>query len=441
MNIFLIGGGGREDALAWKLKQSQQCSKLYCAPGNAGIAQKAEIADIKAEDIDALVDFAINNNIDLVMVGPEAPLVDGIADRLQAHNIPVFGPTKAAAQLEGSKGFMKDLCARHGVPTCAYQRFTNISDAKDYIKTQNIPLVIKADGLAAGKGVIIAQSMDEALSTAEDMLSGNSFGEAGSSIVVEEFLDGEELSYFALCDGNDFIPFGSAQDHKRAFDGDEGPNTGGMGCYSPAHLMTDELEQKILTRIIEPTIKGMAAENMPFTGVLFAGIMVVNNEPYLIEFNTRFGDPECQSLMMRLDYDLVDILKHGANGTLKDIKDDIRWQNQTALCVVMAAKGYPGAYDKGSIIGNLDTANALENVTILHAGTSVKDGKIIATGGRVLGVNALGNSVAEAQSRAYEAADLIDWPQGFCRRDIGWRAVAAEDQEIQKETGTSSISC
>ena len=446
MKILVIGSGGREHALCWKLGTSKKCEKLFCAPGNAGIANVAECVDIAANDIDGLVAFAKDNGIGLVVVGPEAPLVAGIADRLQAENIPVFGPSQDAAQLEGSKGFMKDFCARHDIPTARYRRFTDFKTAHDYIERQAIPLVIKADGLAAGKGVIIAESMEDAIAAAREMLDGEIFGEAGASIVVEEFLDGEELSYFALCDGvgdgagdgegdgtgdemdggETIIPFGSAQDHKRAFDGDLGPNTGGMGAYSPARLMNAELEQKIMDRIIRPTVDGMKKDGMPFTGVLFAGIMVVGGEPRLLEFNVRFGDPECQTLMMRLDTDLVDIMTAGATGRFAAIADDIRWHDDPAVCVVMAAQGYPGGYTKGTVIEGLDDAAAPygENGMVFHAGTAIgKDGNIIAMGGRVLGITAMAPDIDAAREAAYGIIDRIDWPGGFCRRDIGWRAV------------------
>lgn len=425
MKVLLVGSGGREHALAWALAASEDCAALYCAPGNAGIETCAECVDIRADDVPALVNFAKDKAIDLVVVGPEAPLVAGLADALKAEGIDVFGPQAKAAQLEGSKGFMKDLCAKYDIPTAAYGRFTDLEAAKDFINRQPGNVVVKADGLAAGKGVIICTSKDEAVEAAEEMLSGAAFGDAGTEIVIEEFMDGEELSYFALADGQTILPLTSAQDHKRAFDGDEGPNTGGMGAYSPAHLINAELEEKIIHRIIEPTIKGMAAEGCPFTGVLYAGIMVVGGEPKLLEYNVRFGDPECQPLMMRLQGDLLEILLAGAQGRLAEIRGKVIWSEKTALCVVMAANGYPGAYKKDTPIRGLDLTTEVKDVTVFHAGTAKKDGQIVSTGGRVLGVTALGADIAEAQRRAYMAVDKIEWPDGFCRRDIGWRALKA----------------
>lgn len=427
MKVLIIGSGGREHALAWKLSASPRCEKLYCAPGNAGIAQCAECVSIPVDDIPALVKFASDQAVDLVVVGPEGPLVAGLADRLAEKNIKVFGPSQLAARLEGSKGFMKDICAKYNIPTARYGRFSELEKARDFILRLKAPVVVKADGLAAGKGVIIAQSHEEALEAAADMLSGNAFGASGAEIVVEQFLDGEELSYFALADGRTMLPLTSAQDHKRAFDGDEGPNTGGMGAYSPAHMMTSELEEKILHRIIKPTIAAMAAEGCPFTGVLFAGIMVVGGEPYLLEYNVRFGDPECQTLMLRLQGDLLEILLACAEGRLENLRGQITWSKDVSLCVVMAANGYPGDYKKNTPIGGLDKAAQEKNVTVFHAGTAQgPGGGIVSTGGRVLGVSALGATIADAQSAAYRAVDKIDWPDGFCRRDIGWRALEAE---------------
>ena len=421
MKILLVGSGGREHALAWKLAQSSRCEKLYCAPGNAGISQVAECVDIDAEDIDGIVNFAVSAAIDFVVVGPEAPLVMGLGDVLRDKGIAVFGCSKAAAQLEGSKGFMKDLCAKYDIPTAAYGRFTDIAQAEAFIRKTGAPIVVKTDGLAAGKGVLICESVEDAIHGARDMLSGATFGEAGREIVVEEFLDGEELSFFALSDGQAVLPLTSAQDHKRVGDGDIGLNTGGMGAYSPAHFMTDALERKIVERIIEPTIAGMAAEGCAFTGVLFAGIMVVAGEPILLEHNIRFGDPECQALMMRMESDVVDLLYGCATGNLNGL--DVQWRDDPALCVVMAAQGYPGAYEKGSVIRGLEEAGAVDGAMVFHAGTALKDGDIVSSGGRVLGVTAVGSSIKDAQGRAYEAVDRIDWLEGFCRRDIGWRAV------------------
>lgn len=421
MNILLVGSGGREHALAWKLLQSERCDKLFVAPGNAGIAQIAECVPIKVEEIDQLVAFAKENDIGLVVVGPEVPLVMGLADKLKEAGIVVFGPSQKAAQLEGSKGFMKDLCKKYKIPTAAYERFTNIEKALSYIEQQGAPIVIKADGLAAGKGVIVAETLEDAKDAAKDMLSGNSFGNAGASIVVEEFMDGEEVSFFAICDGEHVLAMTSAQDHKRVFDGDKGPNTGGMGAYSPARLMTPELKDKIMDQIIHPTVQAMKAEGTPFIGVLFAGLMIVQGEPRLIEYNARFGDPECQTLMLRLESDLVNVLEAAATGQLNLIS--MTWSDDPAICVVMAADGYPGAYKKNTLIRNLEEAGQVPNVQIFHAGTSVLDGNIVATGGRVLGVCAVEKTLKDARDLAYKAIDKIEWPDGFYRKDIAWRAL------------------
>ncbi len=434
MKILLVGSGGREHALAWKLKNSASCKQLFCAPGNAGIASCAERVNTKVGDIDGLVSFAAQSKIDLVVVGPEAPLVDGLADRLKERNISVFGPSAKAAQLEGSKGFMKDLCKKYNIPTAAYGRFSDVAQAKVFIEENGAPIVVKADGLAAGKGVIICETNEQAFEAVEDMLEGNAFGEAGHEVVIEEFLDGEEASYFALADGKTILPLTSAQDHKRVGDGDTGLNTGGMGAYSPAHFVSDEMEQVIIDTIIVPTIKGMEAEGCPFTGVLFAGLMVKDGVPKLLEHNVRFGDPECQTLMMRFDGDLALVLKAAADGELDSVREELVWSDKTALCVVMAANGYPGDYKKGTVIKHVDEADALEGVQVFHAGTAKDDsGKIVSNGGRVLGVTALGGSIREAQEKAYEAVDKIDWPGGFCRRDIGWRALEAEKRKSEEE--------
>lgn len=427
MNILLIGSGGREHALAWRLAMSSRCQTLYVAPGNAGIEEVAECVNIKAEDIPGLLSFVKEKSIDFVVVGPEGPLVAGIVDELRALNIPVFGPTKAAAQLEGSKGFTKDLCKKYGMPTAAYERFTDPAKAAAFINTMTAPMVVKADGLAAGKGVIIAQTKNEAIAAVNDMLSGHAFGDAGASVVIEEFLDGEELSFFALSDGTTVLPLTSAQDHKRVGDGDTGPNTGGMGAYSPAHLMTKDLYQKIMDRLILPTVEGMKREGIPYTGVLYAGVMVVKGEPYLIEYNARFGDPETQVLMTRLGTDLGELLYACATGNLRIFDGKLEWSSYTALCVVMCAQGYPGTYTKNTVIRGIAAADQLPHTKVFHAGTAKNDkGDTLATGGRVLNVVAMGETVIEAQTRAYQAVDTINWPEGFCRRDIGYRAVAAE---------------
>ena len=426
MNILLLGSGGREHALAWKIAASPLTTKLWCAPGNAGIAHEAECVPLDITNHAAVIAFCKANLVDFVVVGPEAPLVAGIVDDLEAAGFRTFGPVKAAAQLEGSKGFTKDLCKAHNIPTGAYERFQSAAPAKAYARQQKTPLVIKADGLAAGKGVIIAESLSEAEAAIDMMFSGG-LGDAGAEVVIEEFLVGEEASFFALCDGETAIPLASAQDHKRAFDGDKGPNTGGMGAYSPAPVMTGEITRRTIDEIVLPTVRAMKVMGSPFRGVLFAGLMITAQGPKLIEYNVRFGDPECQALMLRLRSDLVPALIAARDGQLKSF--DLRWSDDAALVVVMATKGYPGSYGKGSVIAGLDAAGALEGVEIFHAGTKADAGRITANGGRVLGVAATGKSVAEAQRRAYAAVDRIDWPGGFCRRDIGHLAVARERAE------------
>lgn len=425
MKILLIGSGGREHALAWKLSQSKQCDKLYCAPGNPGIAAVAECISLAVDDIDGLVNFARDKKIDFVVVGPEVPLVLGLVDRLKEQRIPAFGPSQLAARLEGSKGFMKDLCRKYRIPTASYERFTEIDKAHGFINKVGAPIVIKADGLAAGKGVVVATTMEEAKAAASDMLAGNSFGNAGSSIVIEEFLDGEEISYFAIADGESALYLTTAQDHKRVGDGDTGPNTGGMGAYSPSRLMTPALEKIVMDEIILPTVAAMREEGCPFTGVLYAGLMMVNGEPKLLEYNARFGDPECQTLMLRLESDLVEMLYAAATGELHACKPV--WSDDPSICVVMAAKGYPGSYAKDTPINKLADASAVPGAMIFHAGTALKDGQLVATGGRVLGVCATGTSLAAAQATAYQAVDKVSWDEGFCRRDIGWRALQQEE--------------
>ncbi len=422
MNVLLIGSGGREHALAWKIAASPMLTRLFAAPGNPGIAAEAECVPLSLEDHGAIVDFCRERAIDLVVVGPEAPLVAGLGDRLREAGIRVFGGSAAAARLEGSKGFTKDLCARYGIPTAAYGRFTDASAAKAYIRENGAPIVVKADGLAAGKGVTVAMTLDEALAAIDACFDG-SFGAAGAEVVVEEFLEGEEASFFCLCDGTTALPFGSAQDHKRVGDGDTGPNTGGMGAYSPAPVMTPEMVERTMKEIVEPTMRGMAEMGCPFSGVLFAGLMISEAGPKLIEYNVRFGDPECQVLMMRLKDDVLVLMKAAADGQLAHMS--VRWRDEAALTVVMAANGYPGTPVKGSVIRGVDAA-ATEDAEIFHAGTVLNDGQLVANGGRVLNVTATGRTVAEAQARAYAAVDRIDWPGGFCRRDIGWRAVARE---------------
>jgi phosphoribosylamine---glycine ligase len=423
MNVLLIGSGGREHALGWAISASPLLGRLYCAPGNAGIAEVAQCVDLDTTDHAAVVRFCLDNRIDLVVVGPEAPLVAGIADDLTAAKIKVFGPSKAAAQLEGSKGYTKDLCREFSIPTGAYARFNDAREAKAYLARQPMPIVIKADGLAAGKGVVIAETM-AAAEEAIDACFAGAFGPAGAEIVIEEFLVGEEASFFALVDGTHALPLATVQDHKRAGDGDTGPNTGGMGAYSPAPVMTSKMIRRTMDEIIRPTVAGMARRGTPFKGVLFLGVMVTDTGPKLYEYNVRFGDPECQVLMMRLKSDLLPALIATADGVLKNF--DLRWHEDAALTVVMAAKGYPGAYEKDTPIDGIERARAVEGVEVFHAGTRRHGDRLLAAGGRVLGVTARGRSVSEAQLRAYQAVRAIDWPGGYYRTDIGWRAVARE---------------
>jgi phosphoribosylamine--glycine ligase len=423
MNILLLGSGGREHALAWKMAASSLTGRLYCAPGNAGVAREAEIVPLELGDHAAVIAFCKANRIDFVVVGPEAPLCAGIVDDLEAAGIKAFGPSKKAAQLEGSKGFTKDLCRANNIPTAAYERFTSSEPAKDYVRKQGAPIVVKADGLAAGKGVVVAETLQQALD-AIDMMFAGSLGDAGAEVVVEEFLQGEEASFFALCDGTTAIPLASAQDHKRAFDNDQGPNTGGMGAYSPAPVMTEEMTRRTMDEIVMPTMRAMSAMGAPYKGVLFAGLMITKDGPKLIEYNCRFGDPETQVLMLRMMSDLVPALMAARDGVLKSF--DLRWYPESALTVVMASKGYPGDYRKNTVIKGLDEAAAVDGVEIFHAGTKADGGQILATGGRVLNVCGIGRTVGEAQARAYEAVDRIDWPEGFCRRDIGRRAIERE---------------
>ena len=422
MRVLLIGSGGREHALAWKLAASPMLTKLWAAPGNPGIAREANCVALDITDHGAIVDFCSENAVDLVVVGPEAPLVAGIADDLRAAGLAVFGPSASAAQLEGSKGFTKDLCARMGIPTAAYGRFNNAPKAKAYIRQVGAPVVVKADGLAAGKGVTVAMTLDEAIEAVDACFEG-AFGGAGAEVVVEAFLEGEEVSFFCLCDGVVALPFGTAQDHKRVGDGDTGPNTAGMGAYTPGVVMNPPLGQRTIREIIEPTMRGMAEMGAPFSGVLFAGLMLTKDGPQLIEYNVRFGDPECQVLMMRLKDDLLVLLKAAADGQLGHVS--VRWRDESALTVVMAARGYPATPERGSVISGLDKV-ATDGVEIFHAGTAEADGLLVANGGRVLNVTATGGTVAEAQARAYAAIDGIDWPEGFCRRDIGWREIERE---------------
>src|SRR5262249_37549446 len=423
MNILLLGSGGREHALAWKIAASPLVERFYCAPGNAGIAKDCELVALEVADHGAVIAFCKASKIDFVVVGPEAPLCAGIVDDLETAGIKAFGPSKAAARLEGSKGFTKDLCREFNIPTAPYERFTAAAPAKDHVRRQGAPIVVKADGLAAGKGVVVAQTLDEG-AAAIDLMFAGSLGAAGAEVVIEERLIGEEASFFVLCDGEHAVPLGSAQDHKRAFDGDKGPNTGGMGAYSPPPVMTDAISARVMSEIIAPTLHGMAARGCPYKGVLFAGLMITAQGPKLIEYNVRFGDPETQVLMLRLMSDLVPALVAARDGALGHF--DVRWYGEAALTVVMAANGYPGSYEKGTVIEGLAEAAKTDGVEIFHAGTKADGDKVLAVGGRVLNVTALGKNVAEAQARAYRAVDKVRWPQGFCRRDIGWQAIARE---------------
>ena len=420
MNILILGGGGREHALAWAVMQNPKCDKLIVAPGNAGIATIAECARLDIMDGGAVAAFAEENAIDFVIVGPEAPLAEGVADRLREAGLNVFGPSAAAARLEASKSFTKEICDASGAPTAAYGHFTDHAAARAYVEAQGAPIVIKADGLAAGKGVIVAMELDAALAALDDMFGGE-FGAAGAEVVIEEFMDGEEASFFVLCDGEDALPIGTAQDHKRVGEGDTGPNTGGMGAYSPAPVMSQAVIERTMAEIVRPTLAEMVRRGTPFQGVLFVGLMIKDGQPRLVEYNVRFGDPECQVLMMRLGAQTFDLIQAAAEGRLGEAR--VNWGDDHAMTVVMAAKGYPGAYEKGSVIRGLENCGEDSFHMVFHAGTGEKDGQFIATGGRVLSVTARGASLAEARDRAYGMVDRIDWPEGFCRRDIGWRAL------------------
>jgi phosphoribosylamine--glycine ligase len=420
MNILILGSGGREHSLAWAVKQNPKCDRLIVAPGNAGIAQIAECAAIDILDGDVVATFAEENAIDFVIIGPEAPLAAGVADRLREAGLKVFGPSKAAAQLEASKAFTKAICDAANAPTAAYARFTSAAPAKDYIREQGAPIVVKADGLAAGKGVIVAMNEQDALDAIDDMFGGE-FGEAGAEVVIEEFMDGEEASYFLLVDGENVLPIGTAQDHKRVGDGDTGPNTGGMGAYSPAPVLSDEVAAKALNEIVIPTMKAMKDQGMPYQGVLYAGLMIKDGQPRLVEYNCRFGDPECQVLMMRLGGQALDLMLACSEGRLNEVQ--ALWADDHALTVVMASNGYPGAYQKGTVIKGLNDLPETSSEYCFHAGTAEKGGAIVATGGRVLNVTARGATLAEARARAYAMVEQIDWTEGFYRNDIGWRAL------------------
>jgi phosphoribosylamine--glycine ligase len=425
MRILLLGSGGREHALAWKIAGSPLVTKLWCAPGNAGIAREAECVALDITDHAAVVDFCKLSAVDFVVVGPDAPIAAGIVDDLDAAGFKAFGPTKAAGRLESSKNFTKALCRANNIPTAASEHFTNADQAKAYIRGRGAPIVVKADGLAAGKGVVVAMTKEEALA-AVDMMFGGALGEAGAEVVVEEFMEGEEASFFALCDGEHALPLPTAQDYKRAFDGDKGPNTGGMGAYSPAPVMTEAMCARVMEQMIKPTLRALAAMGSPYRGVLYAGVMVTKDGPKLVEYNARFGDPECQVLMLRMMSDVVPALIACVDGQLKNFS--LRWFDDAALTVILATRGYPGDYAKGSVIEGLDDAAKVDSIEIFHAGTALKDGRIVANGGRVLNVCALGKTVTEAQARAYQAVDRIRWPEGFYRRDIGWQAVEREKQ-------------
>lgn len=421
MKVLVVGGGGREHALVWKIAQSPLVDTIYCAPGNPGIAELAECVHIGADEIDALCDFAKAEAIDLTVVGPEVPLTMGIVDMFQDAGLEVFGPNQAAAQIEGSKGFSKDLMARHNIPTAAYRSFTDHAAAVAYIKEQGAPIVVKADGLAAGKGVIVAMTEEQAIAGVDDIMLDKVFGTAGASVVIEEFMDGEEASFFAFTDGKNILPLASSQDHKRVNDNDEGPNTGGMGAYSPAPVVTAELHDVIVDTIVKPTIEGMAKDGCPYVGILYVGLMIKDGKPRVVEYNARFGDPEAQPLLMRMKSDIVPVLQACARGELA--QDSIEWHDKAAVCVVMASGGYPASFEKGLPISGLDKAAQLEDLMVFHAGTAAKDGQVVNNGGRVLGVTGLGGTVKAAIDKAYEGVRLIDWQAVHYRKDIGARAL------------------
>lgn len=422
MNILVVGGGGREHALVWKMAQSPQVEKIWCAPGNPGIAQLAQCVAIAADDIDGLLAFALDQDIDLTVVGPEAPLTLGIVDRFRAAGLTIFGPSKAAARLEGSKGFSKDLMAKYGIPTAAYRRFSERDAAVAYIRAQGAPIVVKADGLAAGKGVVVARTVKEAIAAVDDIMVAGIFGDAGAEVVIEEFMEGEEASFFVFTDGTNILPLASAQDHKPIFDGDKGPNTGGMGAYSPAPVVTDELYERIVNKIVRPTIDGMLREGCPYAGILYVGLMIANGKPRVVEYNARFGDPEAQPLLVRLKSDIVPVLLGCARGEMR--QTSLEWHDKAAVCVVMASGGYPGPFEKGFVINGLDEASQIEDLIVFHAGTAEKEGAIVNSGGRVLGVTGRGKIVAEAIAKAYQGVEKISWQGAQYRRDIGRKALA-----------------
>ena len=428
MNVLVIGGGGREHALAWKAAQSNKVTKVFVAPGNAGTAHEANLenVDINVDDIAGLVTFAKENQVELTIVGPEAPLVAGVVDAFQAEDLQIFGPSQAASQLEGSKAFTKDFLARHAIPTAEYQNFTEIEPAIAYVKEKGAPIVVKADGLAAGKGVIVAMTEAEAEDAIRDMLAGNAFGEAGSRVVIEEFLDGEEASFIVMVDGKNLLPFATSQDHKRVGDGDTGPNTGGMGAYSPAPVVTPAIHQRVMEEVIMPTVEGMAKEDAPYSGFLYAGLMIMSDgTPKVIEYNCRFGDPETQPIMLRLESDLVELCLAACAGKLDTT--EIQFTEQASVGVVLAAGGYPGSYAKGTPISGLEDATQM-NGKVFHAGTQLAGEDVVTNGGRVLCATALGNNVTEAQQNAYALAKAIHWDGVFYRNDIAYRAIAREQQ-------------
>ncbi|MEO0390350.1 MAG: phosphoribosylamine--glycine ligase [Pseudomonadota bacterium] len=420
MNILILGGGGREHSLAWAVLQNPKCDRLIVAPGNAGIGQIAECAALDILSASAVVEFAAAESVDFVIIGPEAPLAAGVADGLRAAGVLVFGPSAAAAQVEASKAFTKDLCAACAAPTAGYGHFTDAAPAKAYARAMSTPIVVKADGLAAGKGVIIAETQAQAEAAIDDMFGG-AFGGAGAEVVIEEFMTGEEASFFVLCDGTDVLPIGTAQDHKRVGEGDTGPNTGGMGAYSPAPVLTEAVAQRAMDEIIRPCVQELARRGTPYQGVLYAGLMIEDGAPRLVEFNARFGDPECQVLMMRLGAQALDLMHAASEGRLADVR--VNWAEDHALTVVLAAQGYPGDYEKGSVIKGLEGASDTSMQAVFHAGTQMQGGQLVASGGRVLNATARGATLAEARAAAYALVDTIDWPEGFCRRDIGWRAL------------------
>ncbi len=423
MKILVVGGGGREHALCWALNKSKKVSKIFCAPGNAGISEIAECVPIGAEDIEKLCEFAKDNKIDFTVVGPEAPLVKGIVDLFEENGLKIFGANKQGAQLEGSKVFAKEFFKKYNIPTADFKIFDNPEEAMEYAKNINYPKVFKADGLAAGKGVIVAKDKNEGIEAVKKIMIDKKFGDAGNKLVVEDFLDGEEASFIAVLDGKTFVPFDSSQDHKPVFDDDKGPNTGGMGAYSPAPVVTEEVFRKIVDKILVPTINGLKQEGIEYKGVLYAGLMIIENEPYVLEYNCRFGDPETQPLLVRLDYDFFDIIENAVNGTLNEIKDKIEWKDEAAVCVIMASGGYPESYKKGYEIKGLNEVKNMENVIVFHAGTKKENGKIITAGGRVLGITGLGKSIPEAIKITYDAVNKIHWTDVHFRKDIGKKAL------------------